>query len=71
MLFGGTVIKEANSEVNLNGLVYHSKKYKGHWAYLEIVDKGQDAFIEIDQVRFANGGMEEHLTLNFVCLQST
>ena len=28
LLFGGTVIKEANSEVILNGLVYHPKNIR-------------------------------------------
>ena len=52
LLFGGTVIKEANSEGEFKWFSLSPKKYKGHWAYLEIVDKGPDAFIEIDQVRF-------------------
>ena len=30
------------------------QKFKGHWAYLEFVDRGVDAYIEIDQVRFAD-----------------
>ena len=57
LLFGGTVIKEANSEGEFKWFSLSAKKYSGHWAYLEIVDKGPDAFIEIDQVRFANGGV--------------
>ena len=57
LLFGGTVIKEAESNQDFKWFTLSPKKFKGHWAYLEIVDKGQDAYIEIDQVRFANGGM--------------
>ena len=54
LLFNGTLSKRLILTENLNG---SPKKYSGHWAYLEIVDKGPDAFIEIDQVRFANGGV--------------
>ena len=57
LLFQGTFIKEANSHGEFKWFTLNTRKYKGHWAYLEIVDKGQDAFIEIDQVRFANGGI--------------
>ena len=57
LLFGGTVIKEANSEDNFRWFSLSPKKYKGHWAYLEFVDRGTDAYIEIDQVRFANSGV--------------
>ena len=57
LLFKGTFIKEANSNGEFKWFTLNTRKYKGHWAYLEIVDKGQDAFIEIDQVRFANGGI--------------
>lgn len=56
LLFNGTLIKEANSDGEFKWFSLNTSKYKGHWAYLEVVDKGQDAFIEIDQVRFANGG---------------
>ena len=57
LLFGGTVIKEANSEGNFRWFNLSPKKYKGHWAYLEFVDRGTDAYLEIDQVRFANSGI--------------
>ena len=57
LLFGGTVIKEANSEDNFQWFSLSPKKYKGHWAYLEFVDRGTDAYLEIDQVRFANSGI--------------
>ena len=57
LLFGGTVLKEANSEGDFKWFGLSPKKYRGHWAYLEFVDRGKDAFIEIDQVRFANGGI--------------
>ena len=57
LLFGGTVLKEANSEGEFKWFGLSPKKYIGHWAYLEFVDRGKDAFIEIDQVRFANGGI--------------
>ena len=57
LLFGGTVIKEANSEGNFRWFSLSPKKYKGHWAYLEFVDRGTDAYLEIDQVRFANSGI--------------
>ena len=57
LLFGGTVIKEANSEGEFKWFSLSPKKYKGHWAYLEFVDRGTDAFLEIDQVRFSNSGM--------------
>ena len=57
LLFGGTIIKEANSEDKFQWFSLSPKKYKGHWAYLEFVDRGTDAFLEIDQVRFANSGM--------------
>ena len=56
LLFGGTVIKEANAEGDFNWFSLSPKKYKGHWAYLEFVDRGTDAYLEIDQVRFANSG---------------
>ena len=56
LLFGGTVIKEANAEGDFNWFSLSPKKYKGHWAYLEFVDRGTDAYMEIDQVRFANSG---------------
>ena len=57
LLFGGTVIKEANSEDDFKWFSLSPKKYKGHWAYLEFVDRGTDAYLEIDQVRFANSGI--------------
>ena len=57
LLFGGTVIKEANSEGDFKWFSLSPKKYKGHWAYLEFVDRGTDAYLEIDQVRFANSGI--------------
>ena len=57
LLFGGTSIKEANSEDDFKWFTLSPKKYKGHWAYLEFVDRGADAFIEIDQVRLANSGI--------------
>ena len=57
LLFNGTFIKEANSDGEFKWFTLNTRKYKGHWAYLEIVDKGREAFIEIDQVRFANGGI--------------
>ena len=57
LLFGGTVIKEANSESDFKWFSLSPKKYKGHWAYLEFVDRGIDAYLEIDQVRFANSGI--------------
>ena len=57
LLFGGTVIKEANSEGNFRWFTLSPKKYKGHWAYLEFVDRGTDAYLEIDQIRFANSGI--------------
>ena len=56
LLFGGTVIKEANAEGDFNWFSLSPKKYKGHWAYLEFVDRGTDAYLEFDQVRFANSG---------------
>ncbi len=57
LLFGGTVIKEANSEADFKWFSLSPKKYKGHWAYLEFVDRGTDAYLEIDQVRFSNSGI--------------
>ena len=57
LLFGGTVIKEANSDGDFKWFSLSPKKYKGHWAYLEFVDRGTDAYLEIDQVRFANSGI--------------
>ena len=57
LLFNGTFIKEADSDGEFKWFSLNTRKYKGHWAYLEIVDKGQDAYVEIDQVRFANGGI--------------
>lgn len=57
LLFGGTVIKEANSEGDFKWFSLSPKKYKGHWAYLEFVDRGTDAYLEIDQIRFANSGI--------------
>ena len=57
LLFGGTVIKEANSEGDFKWFSLSPKKYKGHWAYLEFVDRGTVAYLEIDQVRFANSGI--------------
>ena len=57
LLFGGTVIKEANAEDDFKWFSLSPKKYQGHWAYLEFVDRGTDAYLEIDQVRFANSGI--------------
>jgi hypothetical protein len=57
LLFGGTVIKEANSDGDFKWFSLSPKKYKGHWAYLEFVDRGTDTYLEIDQVRFANSGI--------------
>lgn len=57
LLFGGTVIKEANSDGDFKWFSLSPKKYKGHWAYLEFVDRGTDAYLEIEQVRFANSGI--------------
>jgi len=57
LLFGGTVIKEANSDGDFKWFSLSPKKYKGHWAYLEFVDRGTDAYLEIDQVRFSNSGI--------------
>ena len=57
LLFGGTVIKEANSDGDFKWFNLSPKKYKGHWAYLEFVDRGTDAYLEIDEVRFANSGI--------------
>ena len=57
LLFGGTVIKEANSEDNFRWFSLSTKKYRGHWAYLEFVDRGTDAYLEMDQIRFANSGI--------------
>ena len=70
LLFGGTAIKEANSEGDFKWFSLSSKKYKGHWAYLEFVDRGPDAFIEIDQVRFANTGMGQSPDSKFSLLLS-
>ena len=73
LLFGGTIIKEANSEGDFKWFSLSPKKYKGHWAYLEFVDKGQDAFIEIDQVRFADVGIGRtpNSELSFVLNESS
>ena len=57
LLFGGTVIKEANSDGDFKWFSLSPRKYKGHWAYLEFVDRGTDAYLEIDEVRFANSGI--------------
>ena len=57
LLFGGTSIKEANSGDDFKWFTLSPRKYKGHWAYLEFVDRGTDSFIEIDQVRFADSGI--------------
>jgi hypothetical protein len=70
LLFGGTVIKEANSEGEFKWFSLSPKKYKGHWAYLEFVDRGTDAFLEIDQVRFANSGMGRSSDSKFSLLLS-
>ena len=45
-----------------------SRKYKGHWAYLEFVDRGTDSFIEIDQVRFADSGIGQAPDTNFALI---
>ena len=55
LLFGGTIIKSASSNGNFQWFSLSLEKYKGHWGYLEFVDKG-DSFIEIDQIRVGNGG---------------
>ena len=44
LLFGGTVIKEANSEGEFKWFSLSPKKYSGHWAYLEFVDRGTGCF---------------------------
>ena len=49
LLFGGTVIKEANSDGDFKWFSLSPRKYKGHWAYLEFVDRGTDAYLEIDR----------------------
>ncbi len=68
LLFGGTVIKEANSEGDFKWFSLSPKKFKGHWAYLEFVDRGKDAYLEIDQVRFANSGIGRKPDLKFSLL---
>ena len=55
LLFGGTIIKSASSNGDFQWFSLSLEKYKGHWGYLEFVDKG-DSFIEIDQIRVGNGG---------------
>ena len=54
LLFNGTAIKEAESNEEFKWFSLSVQKFKGHWAYLEFVDRGVDAYIEIDQVRFAD-----------------
>lgn len=71
LLFGGTVIKEANSEGDFKWFSLSPKKYKGHWAYLEFVDRGTDAYLEIDQVRFAKTGIGKRPDSKFSLLLGT
>ena len=53
-------------------MVYLSpKKFKGHWAYLEFVDRGKEAYLEIDQIRFANSGIGKIPDSRFSFLLST
>ena len=71
LLFGGTVIKEAESNEDYKWFTLSPKKFKGHWAYLEFVDRGKEAYLEIDQIRFANSGIGKTPDSRFSFLLST
>ena len=71
LLFGGTVIKEAESNEDYKWFTLSPKKFKGHWAYLEFVDRGKEAYLEIDQIRFANSGIGKIPDSRFSFLLST
>jgi hypothetical protein len=54
LLFNGTVLKDVSTNGSDSWISLGNSKYKGHSAYIEIVDRGSDSWIEIDQVRFGN-----------------
>ena len=52
----GTVIKEAESNEDYKWFTLSPKNSKAT-GLLEFVDRGKEAYLEIDQIRFANSGI--------------
>jgi hypothetical protein len=56
LLFNGTFHEDLSTNGLFKWIKLGNPKYKNHSAYLEIVDRGSDAWVEIDEVRFSNQG---------------
>lgn len=54
LLFKGTLHEDLSTDGSFQWVKLGNPKYKNHSAYLEIVDRGNDAWVEIDEVRFSN-----------------